>query len=154
MMQFITPKQPLFRIGTITPSQWRDLGNQARSEIVQRTSRKGEDIDHQPFEPYSPVTIAKKRDIMQSRQRLAPETVTLMDTGQMHRSLAVVVKGQSAELYYSDQNRARVALTHQNGNPYINLPQRTHFGFNDADGAVYARKIGELQIKANQRANR
>lgn len=150
MMQFIVPKQPLFRIGTITPSQWRNLGNQARSEIVQRTSRKGEDINHQPFAAYAPLTLAYKRSIMQSRQRLSPETVTLMDTGQMHRSLAVEVKGQSAELYYSDQNRSRVALYHQTGS--YKLPQRQHFGFNKMDAEKYTKLIANLQMQANKQA--
>ena len=90
---------PVFKLGKISRSEWRDLGMSARSEIVKRT-RSGIDINHQPFHEYSAATQEYKSGIMQTRG-LGSSVVTLQDTGQMHRSLSVEVQANAAILYLS-----------------------------------------------------
>ena len=104
---------PIFKLGKISRSEWRELGMSARSEIVKRT-RNGIDINRQPFHKYSAMTQEYKSGIMQNRG-LGSSVVTLQDTGQMHRSLSIEIQANAAILYYADQNRARVALLHQTG---------------------------------------
>ena len=104
---------PVFKLGKISRSEWRELGMSARSEIVKRT-RNGIDINHQPFHEYSVMTKEYKSGIMQTRG-LGSSVVTLQDTGQMHRSLSIEVQANAAILYYADQNRAKIALKHQTG---------------------------------------
>lgn len=141
---------PVFKLGKISRSEWRELGMSARSEIVKRT-RSGIDINHQPFHEYSAATQEYKSGIMQTRG-LGSSVVTLQDTGQMHRSLSVEVQANAAILYYADQNRAKIALKHQTGDN--RLPKREHFGFNKTDGNKYLEKIAKLQTARNKKANR
>ena len=141
---------PVFKLGKISRSEWRDLGMSARSEIVKRT-RNGIDINHQPFHEYSVMTKEYKSGIMQTRG-LGSSVVTLQDTGQMHRSLSVEVQANAAILYYADQNRAKIALKHQTGDN--RLPKREHFGFNKTDGDRYIERIAKLQTARNKKANR
>ena len=141
---------PIFKLGKISRSEWRELGMSARSEIVKRT-RNGVDINRQPFHKYSAMTQEYKSGIMQTRG-LGSSVVTLQDTGQMHRSLSVEVQANAAILYYADQNRARVALLHQTGG--YHLPKREHFGFNKTDSNKYLEKIAKLQTIKNKKANR
>ena len=122
---------PIFKLGKISRSEWRELGMSARSEIVKRT-RNGIDINHQPSH---------------DTRGLGSSVVTLQDTGQMHRSLSIEVQANAAILYYADQNRARVALLHQTGG--FHLPKREHFGFNKTDGNKYLEKIAKLQTVRN-----
>ncbi len=146
----ITPKGKLFKLGKISKSDWQKLGNKARSEMLTRTRKHGLDVNKEKFSPYSEKTLQKKQ--AQMKKRGTPEHVNLTDTGKMNRSMAVEVKGQSAEIYYSDIERAKIALKHQTGDPVARLPQREHFGFNQDDSEKYAKEIGKLQIKANLKA--
>ena len=141
---------PVFKLGKISRSEWRELGMSARSEIVKRT-RNGIDINHQPFHEYSAATQEYKSGIMQTRG-LGSSVVTLQDTGQMHRSLSIEVQANAAILYYADQNRARVALIHKTER--YQLPKREHFGFNKTDRNKYLEKIAKLQTIKKKKANR
>ena len=141
---------PVFKLGKISRSEWRELGMSARSEIVKRT-RNGVDINRQPFHKYSAMTQEYKSGIMQNRG-LGSSVVTLQDTGQMHRSLSIEVQANAAILYYADQNRAKIALKHQTA--AYRLPKREHFGFNKTDGDIYLEKIAKLQNIKNKKANR
>ena len=69
--------EPVFKLGKISRSEWRELGMSARSEIVKRT-RNGIDINLQPFHEYSAATKEYKSGIMQTRG-LGSSVVTLHD---------------------------------------------------------------------------
>ena len=111
----------------------RNIGMDIREHIKKRT-RSGVDVNYQPFVPYSPMYEDYRRKIGKTT-----DIVNLENRSEMHNSLAVKVNANDAEIYYSDSNRAIVAMQHQYG--LNRMPKREHFGLNDADSRKFLDKL-------------
>ena len=111
----------------------RNIGMDIREHIKKRT-RSGVDVNYQQFVPYSPIYEDYRRKIGKTT-----DIVNLENRSEMHNSLAVKVNANDAEIYYSDSNRAIVAMQHQYG--LNRMPKREHFGLNDADSRKFLDKL-------------
>ena len=126
LLQGITPD----RLGAIV----KRAADQISAHIRIRT-RKGLDINNEPFASYSDQYQNRKASIM--TERGDPDNVNLTLSGKMLNSIQVKGDGGSspqAWIYFSEGDRQSVAYYHQYG---LGQPRRRFFGLNSADEARY-----------------
>lgn len=127
-------ERPNFSIDTRpNRTDYSGLAMQIREFIKTRT-RSGVDVDRRPFRPYSETYRKAREDIGKTS-----DIVNLEYRSEMHNQLVYKAENTGAEIYYSDADRAKVAMTHQYG--LNDMPVRKHFGLNAADSQKFLQKL-------------
>jgi len=135
-MSIQVTKTPRFNI-QMAPvrGDYQRIGMELR-EFIKRRTRKGIDVNNEPFEPYSAMYLEYRNEMGKT------DFVNLEDRSEMHNSLSVLADNTKAELYYSDAQRAKVAFRHQTGAG--RLPIRQHFGVNDNDAQRFIGMLNQI----------
>lgn len=147
MIDIKMTKKPQFKVDFDLPArEWINIASDTRRMMIDRT-KSGIDIDGNQFAGYADLT--KKY-----REKLGKTTdvVNLEDRGEMHRSLSQKIIAGGAMVFYTDRNRANIAIAHQKG--YGNLPERKHFGLTDQQADTITRRVRNAIDRLVQRTFR
>ena len=106
-----------------------------RKQILDNT-RKGVDMDGNPFKEYSESYLNAKADYQSKGKVTAAKmvrasVVNMRLSGVMLRSISVRKVANGYEIFFADKSRAFIAYAHQTGKG--NLPERKFFGVSPAD---------------------
>jgi len=144
MIDIRITKTPQFKVDFDLPAtEWLQIGAQCRRMMIDRT-KSGIDIDGNQFAGYADLTKEYR-----SRIGKTTDVVNLEDRGEMHRSLSQKVTPKGVMVFYTDRNRANIAIAHQKG--YGRLPERKHFGLTDQQAETITQYV---RTKINALAQR
>ena len=106
----------------------RDAARRVRTRILERTRKRGVDVNGRPFTPLKESTIRSARPKPKCGQKRLPARVRgpghiLEDTGRMLKALTYAWSAQSGRVFFSDPGAERIASYHNSGTqPYTILP--------------------------------
>lgn len=147
MIDIKMTKKPQFKVDFDLPAnEWINIASDARRMMIDRT-KQGIDIDGNMFDGYADLT-------KEYRAKLGKTTdvVNLEDRGEMHRSLSQKTIPEGVMIFYTDRNRANIAIAHQRG--YGRLPERKHFGLTDQQAETITRRVRTAIERLAQRTLR